>query len=154
QCNDDQGPGACPAQPNSSFLEFPGTAGTTYHILAGGFSGARGNLTIVPNVVNTPIRTLTLNSAPTNSGVDIFSDPTDTSGVFDGLTPSTRTYINGVVVSLFPPSGDGFNVFQKWQLDGVDYDTNHDTTVTMGADHTATAVFVPTNDPCAGAITL
>jgi hypothetical protein len=154
QCNDDQGSGACPAQSLSSFLEFPGTAGTTYHILAGGWEGARGNLTIVANVVNTPIRTLTLRSAPTNSGVYIWSEPTDISGVFFGPTPSTRTYIDGLIVDLNAPSGDGFNVFLKWQLDGVDYSTNQEITVAMGADHTATAVFAPTNDQCAGAITL
>jgi hypothetical protein len=154
QCNDDQGLGACPAQPVSSFLEFPGTAATTYHILAAGFIGERGNLTIVANVVNTPIRTLTINSAPTNSGVSIFSEPTDTSGVFDGPTPSTRTYVDGLVVEVSAPTGDGFNVFQKWQLDGVDYSTVIETNITMGADHTVTAVFGPPNDPCAGAIAL
>ena len=153
QCNDDQG-NACPGNTYASFLEFPGTAGTTYHILAGGWEGARGNLTIVPDVLVTPIRTLTLQSAPTNSGVFIFTEPTDTSGVYEAPTPSTRTYVDGLTVSLFPPTGDGFNVFEKWQLDGVDYTTNPAATVTMSANHIVTAVFAPTNDQCAGAITL
>jgi hypothetical protein len=136
---------------SGSYVTFAGTSGTTYYILAGGYTGYKGTLRIVANVVAQ--RTLTVNSAPV-SGVAISVYPQDITEATDGSTAFTRNYPDGTVVSLTAPTTDGFDVFKKWQLDGSDYATTRTISVTMGAAHTATAVFVPPNDQCSGAVTL
>ncbi len=150
QCVDDSGP-ACIYDLDSS-VGFNATAGTTYRIFAGGLSSSSGNMTIVASVV-TP-RTLTVNSFPAN-GVTVYTWPPDAAGLSgDVNTAFARTYGDGSVAYLYAPSSDGFNVFSKWQLDGVNLTTSQDTLVTMGADHTATAIYVSPNDQCFGAIPL
>jgi hypothetical protein len=57
-CNDDYGPG-CPASRQAS-LSFNATAATTYYMLAGGYFGATGTLTVVAG--NPPTLTATLQS--------------------------------------------------------------------------------------------
>ena len=59
-----------------------------------------------------------------------------------------------MIASLFAPASDGFNLFAKWQLDGVDLTTSQLASVTMNANHTATAVYASPNDLCAQAIAL
>jgi hypothetical protein len=45
------------------------------------------------------------------------------------------------VITLTAPQNSGGSLFQKWQLDGVDYGTSATTTLTMGANHTLKAVY-------------
>src|SRR5262249_30886519 len=80
--------------------------------------------------------------------------PNDALGLSGGNTGFSLTYASNVVVGVNAPANDGFNLFQKWQLDGVDYSTNQNITVTMGTNHTLLAVYVPPHDRCAGAIAL
>ena len=147
-CDDDWG-WAC--QGNRSSVAFPASVGTTYYILAGGYNSYYGNLSIVANVV--PPRVLTVNSFP-NTGVSITTVPSDINGLSDGSSSYSRTYPDGATVYLTASANDGFNVFQKWQLDGVDYTNGYSAIINMTAAHTATAVYVPPNDQCAGAIAL
>jgi hypothetical protein len=147
-CNDDFG-WAC--RSSASSVAFPATAGTNYYILAGGYNLRYGNLSIVANVV--PPRVLTVNSFP-NAGVAINNLPLDTAGQGDGPTPYARTYPDGAGVYLTAPATDGLYYFRKWQLDGVDYTNGLTAIVLMNAARTATAIYVPANDLCAGAIAL
>ena len=87
-------------------------------------------------------RTLTIASLSPNSGVTITVTPSDISGLGNGLTQMTRTYHDGAIVGLTAPPNAGGNPFLKWQRDGVDWATTQETTVTMDAAHTMTAVFV------------
>jgi subtilisin-like proprotein convertase family protein len=59
------------------------------------------------------------------------------------VTKFTRQYPNGTVVTLTPPADVSGNVFQRWELDTVPLTSNLTTTVSMTADHTLTAAYVP-----------
>ncbi len=147
-CNDDAGWGCYSFQ---SSVAFPASVGTTYYILAGGYNNHSGNLSVVANVV--PSRTLTVNSSP-NSGVTISVAEPDIYGTTGGVTPFAATYPDGASVHLQAPTSDGYNLFRKWQLDGVDYTNGPTAVVYLGAAHTATAIYAPPNDYCSGAIWL
>ncbi|MEO7098263.1 MAG: DUF642 domain-containing protein [Luteolibacter sp.] len=85
-------------------------------------------------------RTLTVASTPV-TGVSVTVSPNDLSSLGNGTTQFTRSYGNGVVVSLTAPASSGTSTFTKWQKDGVDYAATAATTVTMDANHTMTAVY-------------
>ena len=147
-CNDDAG-FVCPFR--QSFVAFPATPGTTYYILAGGYFGHTGNLNITANLV--PPRTLNVASSPV-SGLATAVYPADINGYAGGNTAFSRTYADGVRVAVTAATSDGFNVFQKWQLDGVDLTVAATAYVVMNNTHSLTAVYASPNDLCAGAITL
>ncbi|MFO1497163.1 MAG: InlB B-repeat-containing protein [Verrucomicrobiota bacterium] len=90
----------------------------------------------------TVVRTLTVNSVNPASGVAIGVSPADNSSAANGTTSFARSYNNGKVVSLSAPTTAGGNNFQKWQRNGTDYTTSANTTVTMDASYTMTAVYV------------
>lgn len=85
---------------------------------------------------NGQIRTLAVNSTPA-AGAAVTVSPSDTANRANGSTNFTRTYNNGVGVTLVAP----FANFVKWQKNGVQVSTNPTTTVNMDADHTMTAVY-------------
>jgi hypothetical protein len=85
---------------------------------------------------------LTVTSSNPNSGVSITVSPNDVTGLGSGTTPFSRTYKVSMRVTLTVPATAGGNNFQKWQRNGVDYATTPQTTVTMDADYTLTAVYV------------
>jgi len=87
-------------------------------------------------------QTLTIASSAPNSGVTITVTPSDISGLGNGITPFTRTYHDGTIVGLTAPSNAGGNPFLKWQKDGTDWAVTQETSVTMDAARTMTAVFV------------
>ena len=147
-CSDDAG-FVCPYR--QSFAQFPGTGGTTYYILAGGYYGAAGNLNITANVV--PARTLTVTSLPYTGLTDALY-PADIYGNNNGTTAFSRTYADGLTVAVTAPTSDGSGFFQKWQLDGADLTTSLTAQATMSANHTLTAIYSPPNDYCSGAIRL
>jgi len=91
----------------------------------------------------TPTQTLTVASSNPNTGVSITVSPTDNNGDGNGSTQFTRIYNHNTLVSLTAPDTAGGNTFQKWQRDGVDWSTPVATSVTMGADHTMTAIYLP-----------
>jgi VCBS repeat-containing protein len=85
-------------------------------------------------------RTLTISSAPI-SGVAISVSPSDVSSNGNGTTQFSRTYGNGVIVTLTAPATVGSSTFVKWQKNGVDFSVTAATNVTMDANHTLTAVY-------------
>jgi hypothetical protein len=89
-------------------------------------------------------RTLTVNSSNPNSGISVTTAPADNNGAVGGVTSFALAYGSAVVTSLTAPTTSGANTFQKWQKDGVDYSTNATAVVTNDANHTLTAVYVPT----------
>ena len=86
--------------------------------------------------------TLTVASSNPNSGASITVSPNDNSSQGNGTTQFTRIYNDNTVVTLTAPSTAGGNNFQKWQRNGVDYATTPQTTVTMDANYTMTAIYV------------
>ena len=90
------------------------------------------------------VYTLTVASSNPNSGVGIGVIPNDNNGHSSGMTQFTRNYNEIVVVGLNAPlTAPGGNVFQKWQRNGVDYDSNQSTTVQMnGSPTTITMIAV------------
>jgi uncharacterized delta-60 repeat protein len=89
------------------------------------------------------VRTLTVASATPNSGVPITVSPNDNTGAANGTTAFTRLYNDGTGVNLTAPVTAGANTFQKWQKNGADLSTSASIIVTMNADCTLTAVYVP-----------
>ncbi len=87
-------------------------------------------------------RTLTITSSP-NNGVAITVSPADNNGASNGTSGFVRIYSEGAVVNLTAPATFGANVFQKWQKDSVDLGNSVSTSVTIDADHTLNAVYVP-----------
>lgn len=90
----------------------------------------------------TLVRTLTVESANPNSGVEISVSPADSNNSSHGTTLFTRTYENGTIVTLTAPATVGPNTFQKWQKNGQDYSSSATAQVTMDDDHTMKAVYV------------
>jgi Tol biopolymer transport system component len=99
---------------------------------------------------------LTIASTNPSSGVNITVTPNDLNGSGNGTTPFARTYNEFATVNLTAPATVGTSTFWKWQVNGVDYVQSHLATVTMNANHTATAIYVsgtpgPTPTPVPGA---
>lgn len=134
----------------SSYVEFNGTAGTTYRILVEGFAAYYGTLAIVADV-RAPFN---LNVTSSGSTPTLLLYPSDLSGNGDGIPPFTRSYASNTLVTLTAPSEDGGSPFLKWQLDGVDFSSSVNASLTLNANHTLTAIFAPPNDQCANAIPL
>src|SRR5207247_2552544 len=63
-------------------------------------------------------------------------------------TQVTRTYDSQTSVYLTAPAAASGNIFQKWQVDGVDYSSTQGINVLMNANHTLTAVYVPASQCC------
>ncbi len=88
-------------------------------------------------------RTLSISSLNPTTGAQISLSPSDCGAVV--TTPSTCTFACNTVVTLTAPvTPPGGSVFSKWQMDGIDLPGNP-ATVTMAANHTMTAVFLPTS---------
>ena len=88
-----------------------------------------------------PSRQLTVTSSNPVSGVTIALSPADNFGVTNGSTTFAATYPSNSVVTLSAPATISGKVFRAWRLDGVDYDTNLITAVTMDGDHAISAAF-------------
>jgi dipeptidyl aminopeptidase/acylaminoacyl peptidase len=111
-----------------------------------------GNHTLTAVYSTPPV--LTVTSSNPGSGVNITVTPNDNNGAGNGTTPFTRTYNDFASVNLNAPQTVGTSVFWKWQLDGVDYVQSQFATITMNANHTATAIYVtpqPPSPPVPGA---
>ena len=91
----------------------------------------------------TPTTTYTLTVASSNpgSGVSITANPTDNNGKGGGSTSFALTYNSSTVVTLTAPSTASGNNFQSWLQDGITWTNTMATTLTMGANHTMTAVY-------------
>jgi len=94
-------------------------------------------------ITGSATQTLTVASINPNSGVPIAISPLDNAGFGDGSTQFTRTFNRNAVVTLTAPNTTSGNNFLKWLRNGADFTTNASTNVTMDADYTLTAVFVP-----------
>ncbi|MEY2408003.1 MAG: hypothetical protein QOF48_673, partial [Verrucomicrobiota bacterium] len=90
-----------------------------------------------------PNRTLTVGSLNPASGVGITVSTPDINGAQNGTTLFTRVYGNGSIVTLTAPlTAPNGNTFVRWVLDGVNQTAGQATlAVTLGADHTAIAVY-------------
>ena len=90
------------------------------------------------------LRTLTVASSNPHSGAAVRIAPPDSLGRGAGVTGLSRSYAEGTVVVLTAATMANGNTFQKWQRDSVDMGHSARTTLLMDADHTVTAVYVPT----------
>jgi len=86
--------------------------------------------------------TLAVNSMSPSAGAGMTVNPIDYNGNGNGSTSFTRSYVSGSFVTVSASPAAGGNVFQKWQVDGVDTTTNLTTSVTMNSNHTITAFYV------------
>jgi len=147
---------------NLNVRATPSTSGT---ILTTETAGARGIIIDGPQAANgftwwkitwdngyigwsaesflTLVTTYSLNIASSNpnSGVYVYVGPNDILKRADGTTPFNRVFDASTVVTLIAPTTAGGNNFVKWTRNGVDYDLNRTTTVTMSANYTMTAIF-------------
>jgi hypothetical protein len=104
-----------------------------------GFSDYSGLLYFkLTNIIGT--YSLTLNSINPSSNVPISFTPDNTGKTF-GNTPISANYNSGTVVSITAINNVGNTVFQKWQLNGVDYGSSNPLQITMNSNYSLTAVF-------------
>ncbi|MCX7049782.1 MAG: hypothetical protein NTX50_30405 [Candidatus Sumerlaeota bacterium] len=98
-----------------------------------------------PTAGPTPVlRTLSVGSQNPDSLVPIAVSPLDHSGLGDGITAFTRTYVNGSVAQLSAPAlAPNNNEFVKWLKNGADFPNNTVAvqSVTMNADVTMLAIY-------------
>jgi hypothetical protein len=92
-------------------------------------------------------RSLTLASSNPSSGAAITVSPADNNSAGSGTTQFTRIYNDNTAVTLTAAATAGGNNFSNWS--GCDNPSGNTCNVTMSADKTVTAVYVPP-----GAITL
>jgi len=92
-----------------------------------------------------PPTTLTVASTNASSGVAIAVSPSDNNGQGNGTTQFTRTYNNGIAVTLGAPAIVGGNNFFNWI--GCDSVSVATCTVTMNADRTVIANYVTPPPP-------
>ncbi len=93
-------------------------------------------------------RTLTVESAPL-TGLTISLNPPDANNDGDGLTNFTRSYFDGETVTLSAPPSVGGSIFDKWLLNGTDFDDEATTLVTIAGNQTLTAVYATNSPPLA-----
>jgi RHS repeat-associated protein len=85
--------------------------------------------------------TLNIDSSNPSSGVSV-SSYVGSGSYVSASTPTSRSFSSGTTVGVSCPATlTSGNVFQKWQLDGVDYAFNDATSVLMNAPHTLTAFY-------------
>ncbi len=90
-----------------------------------------------------PTYALTVLSSP-ESGCSTVVTPPDNNGAGGGSTPFTRIYSNGTPVTLDASGTCGGLSFDHWVVDGVARPVRQNPiTITMDADHTAVAVYLP-----------
>ena len=94
-----------------------------------------------------PARTLFVNSANPASGVAIVISPADQTSASNGSTPFNRKYADSTTITLTAPATAGVNQFVKWQLDGVDYSTSTQTTLTLDANRAIEAIYAAPATP-------
>lgn len=108
-----------------------------------------GVLAVPTTFAAKPVTYYTLTAASTNpvSGVAITVSPPDKNGAGNGTTQFTRSYANGALVTLSAPATASGNNFQKWQKGATDHATTANTTVTVSANTTMTAVYAAAGSP-------
>ncbi|MDX2110059.1 MAG: putative Ig domain-containing protein [Verrucomicrobiota bacterium] len=85
--------------------------------------------------------TLNIRSQNPSSGVDFWS-AVGTDAPIHGATPASRPFASGTAVWLTCyPTLPGDLIFQKWQLNGIDYSFSNNITVAMNSSHTVTAIY-------------
>jgi subtilisin family serine protease len=90
-----------------------------------------------------PPRTRTVVSTNPDAGVAVTLSPLDIGGQGGGPTPLARVYAANTVVNVTAPLNAESKTFQKWQRNGADFSTNRTIAITLDADQTLTAVYVP-----------
>ena len=96
-----------------------------------------------------PNHTLTVTSSPLN-GVAVGVSPADiNSALRSGTTSFTRSYLEGTIVNLSAPSAPADSVFVKWKKNGADFSSNPNTSVTIDASMTLTAIYAIGTAPVA-----
>ena len=116
-----------------------------------GNSNSPGSVTVI-NGPLTAIHTLTVTSANPSSGVAISVSPPDNGNQGDGTTQFTRTYNDGVAVTLNAAATAGGNNFSSWT--GCDSTSATNCTVTMNADRSVTANYVTPPPPVTHTLTV
>lgn len=122
------------------------SAGTTYFYRIRAFNGTgdsaySGEASATTFAAAGTSYALTIASSNPASGVSVAS-MLGTGGYVGATTPTSRSFAAGTVVTVTcPRTLAGGQIFQKWQLDGVDYDFDDLANVTMDAAQTLTAVY-------------
>jgi hypothetical protein len=125
-------PGLTPATPYFYQVKaVNGSGPSEYSNIASATTQQQGGTTAV----------LTIASSNPSSGVPVASF-VGTTNYQSGITPTSRTFCVGTSVGVTCPQTltDG-KIFQKWQLDGLDYNLATYVTVVMNTTHTLTAIY-------------
>jgi len=127
----------------------PGTASTTLQLRdlsVAGASSAVDMLLDKVRIIPKNTRILTIASSP-DPGVNVTVSPADLNSSAGGVTGFSRTYLDAQVVNISVPAAIGAQNFQKWQRNGIDFAVTAATSVTMSANYTLTAFYIPNAVP-------
>jgi hypothetical protein len=127
----------------SQIVTVPGTPTTNARIKVEAIDNIFFSISAGFAITGSATQTLTVASINPNSGVLITVAPMDNAGFADGSTQFTRTFNRNTPVTLIAPNTASGNNFLKWLRNGADFATTTSTNVTMDADYTLTALFVP-----------
>ena len=126
----------------SEAVTIPGTPTPAARIRVEAVGNIFFNISRSFTISGTATQTLTVASINPGSGVNITVSPNDNSGLGNGVTQFTRTYNRNTMVTLTAPSSVAGNYFLKWQRNGLDYNFNLTTFVSLDANYTMTAIYV------------
>lgn len=119
------------ADSTSTLLQFHDVSSTT-----GSIDLLLDNVRVTPR----PTHTLSVASAPI-SAVNITATPADIHGQTGGTTNFSRTYDQGINVTLTAPPSVSGAPFLKWQRGGIDFSTNTSVSVALDDDESLLAVY-------------
>lgn len=138
--------------------------GTAYYFIvksrAGHYCKTQNQFSSVPSTETSAVTLLipgthglNVRSSP-SAAVPISVAPADYFGNTNGITPFSRLYNQGAVVTLTAPVSFESRVFSAWQVDGADVSTSSVLSIAMDAGHTVTAVYKEEDPPPAGTFRL
>jgi hypothetical protein len=131
------------ANDGSEDVTVPGTPTSNARVKVEAIGNVFFNISAGFTITGSATQTLTVASINPNSGVTVAVTPTDNAGLGDGSTQFTRTFNRNTTATLTAPSTAAGNIFLRWLRNGVDFSPTLSVGVTMDADYTLTAVYVP-----------
>jgi beta-glucanase (GH16 family) len=129
-----------------AFLRYSAVSLAALLIVSAFGCGGGGGSNPTPPTRTTTTYTLTVNTSNPDTGVSIAVSPSDDAGAGNGSSSLSRTFNDGMTVTLVAPTTSGSNTFNSWQ--GCTSVNANTCTVTMTANTTLTAYYtspMPTN---------
>jgi CSLREA domain-containing protein len=127
-------------------FHFPSPASGTVRIILSDVSTDTNSADLVVDhlsVDDAAILTVEASENPWLAGNEITLSPASIEGNTSGSPSFQTNHDPGTIVTLTAPAHHNLKSFLRWRKNGVDYDTNRTTSITMDADSLIVAVYDP-----------